>query len=248
MIEKIKKNVTFLLVLLYAISIDAQESSVKAFFTTSEMPDLTHMPFCPPKEGSAAFAYDVACYHWGKEQRKDSLRAAIAVRDAVYGIETICHEFSIPFGLQLSKENTPEIYKLLEEALATCDNICIEPKIYWNRTRPFVYFNEPTLTPQDEQFLRTNGSFPSGHTILGYSAALLLTEINPERADTLMSRGMMYGESRIIVGAHWFSDVVAGRMAASIAYAKLHTSQRFLKQMKKCRKEFLKKRTRHQHK
>ena len=80
---------------------------------------------------------------------------------------------------------------------------------------------------------------PSGHTILGYSAALLLTEINPERADTLMSRGIMYGDSRIIVGAHWNSDVEAGRLAASIAYTRLHTNRQFLKQMKRAKKEFL---------
>ena len=55
-----------------------------------------------------------------------------------------------------------------------------------------------------------------------------------------MSRGYQYGESRVIVGAHWQSDVNAGYLAASIAYAKLHTSERFLKQMAKARKEFQK--------
>ena len=39
-----------------------------------------------------------------------------------------------------------------------------------------------------------------------------------------MARGYMYGESRVIVGAHWQSDVDAGRLVASVAYAKLHTS------------------------
>jgi acid phosphatase (class A) len=34
--------------------------------------------------------------------------------------------------------------------------------------------------------------------------------------------------------------VDAGRLAASAAYAKLHTSKQFLRQMKKARKEFLK--------
>ena len=55
-------------------------------------------------------------------------------------------------------------------------------------------------------------------------SALLLSEINPDRADTIMARGYMYGESRVIVGAHWQSDVDAGRLVASVAYAKLHTS------------------------
>ena len=49
---------------------------------------------------------------------------------------------------------------------------------------------------------------------------------------------MMYGDSRVIVGAHWQSDVDAGRLAASAAYAKLHTSKRFLKQLAKAQAEF----------
>jgi acid phosphatase (class A) len=49
---------------------------------------------------------------------------------------------------------------------------------------------------------------------------------------------MMYGESRVIVGAHWQSDVDAGRLAAAAAYARMHTSERFLEQMRRARQEF----------
>ena len=93
-------------------------------------------------------------------------------------------------------------------------------------------------TPQFEPDLRRNFSYPSGHTILGWTSALLLTEINPERADTILKRGMMYGESRVIVGAHWQSDVDAGRLAAAAVYSRMHTSERFLEQMQLARQEF----------
>ena len=53
-----------------------------------------------------------------------------------------------------------------------------------------------------------------------------------------MARGYRYGENRVVVGAHWQSDTDAARLAASVAYAKLHTSERFLEQMKKAREEF----------
>ena len=106
------------------------------------------------------------------------------------------------------------------------------------RRRPFMRMHEQTLYPKDEPALRKNGSYPSGHTILGWSSALLLSEINPDRADTILARGYMYGESRVIVGAHWQSDVDAGRLAASAAYARLHTSERFLEQMRLARQEF----------
>ena len=125
---------------------------------------------------------------------------------------------------------------------ATCEAISGFPKYYYKRKRPFVRFQEPTATPEFEPELRRNFSYPSGHTILGWASALLLTEINPERADTILARGMMYGESRVIVGAHWQSDVDAGRLAAAAAYARMHTSDRFLEQMRRARQEFQKKR------
>ena len=165
-------------------------------------------------------------------------RADIAIRDAVYGLDCIIREFSEPFGLTISKEETPEIYKVMRDGTATCDSICTLPKRYYMRKRPFMRFHEQTLTPDDEPALSRNGSYPSGHTLLGWSSALLLSEINPERADTILARGLMYGDSRVIVGAHWQSDVDAGRLAASVAYARLHTSERFLSQMRLARLEF----------
>lgn len=216
----------------------AQVVNVDAYFTTKEMPDLTKI-ITPPEPTSPQFTYDIQRYFWGKSVRiNNPERSAIAVRDAVYGLGTIIREFSVPFGLEISKRDTPAIYKVLELSLATCDSICTLPKDYWHRTRPFVYFGEHSLTPDHEDALRKNGSFPSGHSILGWSAALLLSEINPETADTLMARGYMYAESRVVCGVHWQSDIDAGRLAASIAYAKLHTSERFLQDMAEARAEF----------
>lgn len=226
--------------MVFAQTADAQSYKAEPYFTADEMPDMLRWgKLAPPAENSAAFIYDIKRYYWGKEQRLNPERAAIAVRDANYGLNTIIKEFAIPFGMQISWKHTPMIFKLLRDALATTDSICKLPKAFYMRPRPFMVFNEPTLTPHDEPSLRRNGSFPSGHTILGWSAALLLSEINPAQADTIIARGLMYGESRVICGAHWQSDVDAARIAASVAYAKLHTSERFLKQMAAAKKEFL---------
>jgi acid phosphatase (class A) len=214
------------------------EEKVDAYFTTEEMPDMLQFLPGPPANDSPGFAYDVTRYYWGKEMRKDEERAEQAKRDAVYGLATILTEFEEAFGMKVTEEDTPEIYKVLLEGTATCDSICTLPKKYYMRRRPFMRMHEPTLYPQDEPALRKNGSYPSGHTILGWSSALLLSEINPDRADTILARGYMYGESRVIVGAHWQSDVDAGRLAASAAYARLHTSERFLEQMRLARQEF----------
>jgi len=229
-----------ILVLCGASSLSAQyvREPVNAYFTTKEMPDLCKFLPAPPDSIINKFTYDVSQYMWGKTMRKDPVRAEIARRDAEYSLRYIIQEFSEPFGLEISREGTPEIYRLLREGTATCDSICTLPKKNYMRRRPFVVFNEHTLTPDSEPSLSRSGSYPSGHTILGWSAALLLMEINPSKADTLLARGYMFGESRVIVGAHWQSDVDAGYLAASVAYAKLHTSDRFLEQMAKAKQEF----------
>ena len=235
------KNLRHHTLFLLLVSATAALQAQSPWLSADDMPNAVRFLPAPPDSTSAAFAYDIAQYQWGKEQRKDSVRLAIAVRDAVWSVETICHEFSAPFGVKLSKEDTPEIYKLLVMSLITTDQAGKRPKDYYHRQRPYVRFGESTIARGDEEALRHNGSYPSGHTLLGWSAALLLTELNPDAADTLMARGYMYGQSRVIAGYHWQSDVDAARLTASAAVARLHADKRFRKQMQRARKEYARK-------
>ena len=203
-----------------------------------QMPNAVHFLPPPPDTASAAFRYDQAQYRWGLDQRKDSTRLAIAVGDAVWSIDNICHILGGVLGLELSAQATPAIYRMLTLGLLTTDQAGKLPKDHYMRTRPYVYYGEPTIYPGDEEWLRTNGSYPSGHTILGWSAALLLTELAPELADTILARGYMYGQSRVIAGYHWQSDVDAARLVASAAVARLHADPAFRKLMKKARREY----------
>ena len=230
------RKVCFFLLLAVAFSVLSQEPL--PLLTPQQMPNPIHFLPPPPDTASAAFEYDKAQYRWGKALRLDSTRLAIAVRDADWTITYICREFSEPFGTTLSKEATPAIYQLLYVALISADQVGKLPKDYYHRTRPYVYYDEPTIYPHDVEELRHNGSYPSGHTIEGWSAALLLTELNPDRADTILARGYIYGQSRVIAGYHWQSDVDAGRLAASAAIARLHADKRFQRLMKKARREY----------
>lgn len=226
------------LILSLAMVLIAHSQEPQPLFTPQQMPNPVRFLPPPPDKASDAFAYDQSQYRWGKEQRLDSARLSIAVRDADWSIECICREFSEPFGMTISKEATPAIFRLLYVALISADMVGKLPKDFYKRTRPYVYYGEPTIYPQDEEELRNNGSYPSGHTIEGWSAALLLTELNPDRADTILARGYIYGESRVIAGYHWQSDVDAGRLAASAAIARLHADRRFMRLLRKAHREF----------
>ncbi|MBR5352847.1 MAG: phosphatase PAP2 family protein [Bacteroidales bacterium] len=229
---------TLFLFLLLAVTLSVRSQEPLPLLTPQQMPNPVRFLPPPPDTLSDAFAYDQSQYRWGKEQRLDSARLAIAVRDADWSIDCICREFSEPFGMTISKEATPAIFRMLYVGLITADMVGKLPKDFYKRTRPYVYYGEPTIYPQDEDELRYNGSYPSGHTIEGWCAALLLTELNPDRADTILARGFMYGQSRVIAGYHWQSDVDAGRLAASAAIARLHADKRFMRLLRKAHREY----------
>jgi hypothetical protein len=133
--------------------------------------------------------------------------------------------------------NTPEIYKLLVTSLATTDPMRKEVKAFYHRQRPFERYDDP-MPSHEEDELRGEGSYPSGHSLRGWGISLLLAQIAPQRASAIFSRGWDYCNSRVIVGAHWQSDVDASRTAASIGFCALQNSPEFIAQMKKAQKEY----------
>ena len=192
----------------------------------------------PPKPGEDAFYNDWRRYEWGKTMR-DTERGKQAAKDAVHTLEYFSEIYSEPFGLKISKENTPEIYELLDRLLATTRMCNQKSKARLMRTRPFMQFHEPTPVPEDEERLSTNSSYPSGHTSMGWAIALVLSEINPARQDEILKRGFEYGESRVIVGFHYQSDVDAARVITSALVNAMHTKEDFVSQMQKAKEEFL---------
>jgi PAP2 superfamily len=57
-------------------------------------------------------------------------------------------------------------------------------------------------------------SYPSGHTTYGYTGALILAVLVPERYQQMVARGAEYGNNRILMGAHYAMDVMGGRTLA----------------------------------
>ena len=231
-----KYFVTVMAALMATMMLNAQDE-VQPYFSVDQLPDLIKCLPAPPAFDSPEFANDMMRFAWGKQQRLDPERAEIAKRDAVWSYEALLAEFDVPFGLHMSPENTPEIWKLMVTSMTTTDAMRVAPKAYYHRQRPFERFQDKMLTDEEAE-LTGEGSYPSGHTMRGWTAALLLAEVNPAAADTIFARGWMYGESRVIVGAHWQSDVDASRVAASIAVCALHGSPEFREQMAKAQEEY----------
>ncbi len=235
-----KKRLLFALVAIVGSLMMNAQNEVQPYFTVDQLPDLIKCLPAPPAFDSPEFANDMMRFAWGKQQRLNPERAEIAKRDAVWSYEALLAEFDVPFGLHMSPEDTPEIWKLMVTSMTTTDAMRVAPKAFYHRQRPFERFQDKMLTDEEAE-LTGEGSYPSGHTMRGWTAALLLAEVNPAAADTIFARGWMYGESRVIVGAHWQSDVDASRVAASIAVCALHGSPEFREQMAKAQAEYLEK-------
>jgi acid phosphatase (class A) len=158
---------------------------------------------------------------------RGSARWELATQDAVLAFPAAAQTFSCALDLQITEQATPRLYNLLRRTLIDAGRSTAEAKARYQRVRPFVVNQQPMCTPEREDALRKDGSYPSGHSAVGWAWALVLAEIAPDRADTILARGRAFGESRLVCNVHWRSDVAEGRTMASVTVARLHTSPQF---------------------
>lgn len=236
-----KTSLLTIAIVMAAMSLNAQDNTLQPYFTLEQLPKLINILPAPPAFDSPEFASDVVRYSWGKIQRQDPERVAQAIADAEWDDHTKLYAlWQEAFGLEISEADTPEIWTLLETSLATTDPMRKETKAFYKRQRPFERY-EDSMPSNEEAELAGEGSYPSGHSLRGWGISLLLAQIAPQRADQIFKRGWDYCNSRVIVGAHWQSDVDNSRTAASIGFCALQGSEAFIKQMKKAQNEYIEK-------
>lgn len=191
----------------------------------------------PPDAGSEAQASDDAARRAAIAIR-ETARWKLAARDADYTSPKSVDAFACTIGITISPTATPHLNMLLKRTLVDAGLATYKAKIKYNRTRPFVAANDNTTCyPKDEEMLRKDGSYPSGHSAYGWAWALILAEMVPDKADAIIQRGYQFGQNRIICGVHWQSDVNAGRVVASAVVAQLHTNADFKAQFGAAQKE-----------
>jgi acid phosphatase (class A) len=180
----------------------------------------------PPAEDSTSLALD-------KDVSLHSLalhgtdRWDLAAKDADLMFPQAAGTFSCALNAPITEQETPHLYMLLRRTLADAGLSTYTAKNHYNRTRPFIVNKEPTCTPWHEEHLMEDGSYPSGHTAIGWAWALILCEISPEQTDAILARGWAFGQSRMICNVHWQSDVMMGRIMGAAVVARLHSDPAF---------------------
>lgn len=142
--------------------------------------------------------------------------------------------FSETLGVTLDREHLPRTVHLLRRALRDAYNVSSAGKHQFQRLRPFqrvqvarLCGKDPVLPPEPNPTTRT--SYPSGHTTYGWTTALVLTDVAPEKAPALFLRARDYGESRYICAWHFPTDVEGGKAVATAVVARLEQDAAYKK-------------------
>lgn len=211
-------------------------SMAAGYLPRGAAPDSLLLNPLPPAKRSKAEARDV-----------EAARAALRLRgtprfdqaaiDADLFSPNTTGIFSCAAGLPIGPQTTPRLTALMRKLAPDLAMAVYPTKTKFQRPRPFMVNKQPTCTPQDEKMLARDGSYPSGHSAIGYGWGLVLAEIIPDRATQLVARGRAFGDSRRVCNVHWLSDVEEGRVVATAVVARLHAEPAFRADVEAARTE-----------
>jgi acid phosphatase (class A) len=175
---------------------------------------LSRVVGAPPAPGSAAAKEDLAILLWLQGARTPEMEANTWLL-----LERNLGSFSRALGVDTAK-TTPKINEGLKAFLKPVDAVKDSLKDRYQRPRPFVSYAQiqPCLP------LEKGYSFPSGHSTWYRAASELLADLLPERRSRLVAVGSHGGNSRVLCGVHYPSDVQAGQRLGVAAAAQLIAS------------------------
>lgn len=146
--------------------------------------------------------------------------------------------FAPVLGENFAEVNFPLTKGAIERVLAPLGAAIGVAKNRYDRERPFEVDSAVTTCVETTDRIRASGSYPSGHAAFGWAWGLVLAELDPVRADAILARAREYGDSRVVCGLHYPSDVEAGRVLAAAAIARLHAEPAFRDAVDAARAEF----------
>lgn len=156
-----------------------------------------------------------------------SARWRLATSDAELGTPALMRDFSCALGVQLTPEAAPRLATVLTRASRDTAEQTGHAKEVFQRQRPFVIDHGKICQPASELYDQRRGrmsyDYPSGHTTNGWTWALVLASLAPDRAQQIQARGRAFGDSRFVCGAHNESAVEAGMLSATATMALVAT-------------------------
>ena len=221
------------------------------YLATAALPDISKWLETTPDPGSDLETLDNAEYTRTRATI-DQPRGATAGADDVFAAADLLPRFQASLGVLLTPKNAPRLMALINKAEIDAGAVLAPYKkaaADGGRVRPFVAhpeqpscFQPIDLTGHMKADLQTfhlaeSGSYPSTHALVGMFMGLLLTDLAPQHGPDVLARGMDFGQSRVVCGFHYKSDVDAGRLAGAALFARLREDPLFASDLEAARVE-----------
>jgi len=175
--------------------------------------ELSNLLPPPPAAGSMAAQHDLEVV-----LATQQTRTAADMADAKADTERSVFRFADVLGVALQPAAVPKTAAFFARTAALDKQAVNEAKSYWQRQRPAVVSSRVHPLAAEKP---NDWSYPSGHSTFGYTTAVLLANMVPEKRAAIFARADIYAQHRIVMGAHFPSDVEAGRVAGTVIAAQL---------------------------
>ncbi|MBU9849214.1 acid phosphatase [Rahnella aceris] len=212
-----KSLVALLLFTLGSTFVVQATDEAKPFITSQEL-DLTKYLPAPPADDSAQTKAEL------KELLEiQATRTPEQEKAAIADAEENVWRFADVMGPDFDAAKLPKTAALFDRIVATEDVVDDHAKKAFNRPRPYM------LDEQIHPLLKKSksGSWPSGHSTIGYLMATVLGEMVPEKRNALFTRAAGYAENRLVAGFHYRSDTVMSRTGAALIAQKMEEQPDF---------------------
>jgi len=129
-------------------------------------------------------------------------------------------DFSDVLGPGFNAQNLPVTNDFFKKVTINTVNASDNLKAYYNSPGP--------QTPE---------TYPSTQTMMGFDEGVLLGNMIPEKQTQLQAFGVQEGINRLIMNAHWPTDVAGGQMLSTIFLPDLYASPQFLSDFNQAKTE-----------
>ena len=219
-----------------AVAQSPAPTGVKGYLAAGAAPDTLRILPPPPKSGSAREAGDREVFA-ATRALAGGPRWALATRDA--DLSKGSGMFSCAVGVQLDAAAAPVLTRVFRRVGVDTWAVIDPPKNHYGRPRPYMAAgagDAPVCVDKSEG-LTKNPSYPSGHASISWTWGLILAELAPDRSTQILGRARSIGESRVVCGVHYASDIEAGRTTSDALVAALHGDAEFRKDLEQARVE-----------
>ena len=198
-----------------AFAADGQALSPPAagFLTPADYPPDRLLP-PPPADGSPKALAELAEVR-NLERTRTPAQFEAALSDERTEDATI---FAAAIGPAFDLAKLPATARLLEDVRLTDKAAAKAAKDHFRRNRPWIVDPALKTCARDDP---PQTSYPSGHTTLGFSDAVILARLLPAKAPAVMARASEYADNRLVCSMHFRSDVVAGQALGTAVALKL---------------------------